>query len=217
MGKFHQATMNDITMIAKMMATSFATYPFVAKFLTTAYASEKKRTKFLEKVSKILIKTLMRKGICFFDKDDNEIRAFCILSTIENMNPSIWDMVTSGALRLLPNLLNKAVRKFIIFYLRDAAMVGFPTSADRWYVHLFAVNPKYQGKQLGFAMMNQCIFPYVEQRQGQSILLSTNTERALEFYMSNGFEVIAHDKISYGGEFFKKWDLCKIITGGIKQ
>lgn len=91
MGKFHQSTTTDINMIAKMMATSFATYPFVAKFLTTAYTSEKKRTQFLEKLSQILIKTLMRKGVCLFDKEDNEVRAFCILSTIENMNPSIWD------------------------------------------------------------------------------------------------------------------------------
>lgn len=218
MGKFHQATKTDITMIAKMMATSFATYPFVAKFLTTAYASEKRRTQFLEKVSRILIKTLMRKGVCLFDKEDDEVRSFCVLSTIENMNPSIWDMVASGVLHLLPNLLNKAVRQFIVFYLRDAAMVNFPKSADRWYVHLFAVNPGYQGKRLGSAMMNHCIFPYVEQRQGQSILLATNTEPALKFYTNNGFEVIAQDKISYRGEVYTKWDLCKTITsGGITQ
>jgi len=216
MEKFHQATKTDINMIAKMMASTFSAYPFVANFLTTAYARDNKKAQFLEKVSKILIKTLMRKGICFFDKDDNEVRAFCILSTIDNMNPNIWDIVTSGALRLLPNLLNKATRQFIIFYLRDAAMVDFPKSTDRWYVHLFAVNPKYQGKQLGSAMMNHCIFPHVQQRQGQSILLATNTEMALKFYTNNGFEVIAHKKISYKGVLFKKWDLCKTITGGAK-
>jgi len=187
MGQFYQATTTDTNMIAKMMASSFATYPFVAKFLTTAYASEEKRVQFLEKLSQILIKTLMRKGVCLFDKEDSEVRAFCILSTIENMNPSTWDMVTSGVFHLLPNLFNKAAREFIVFYLRDAAMVDFPKSADRWYVHLFAVSPKHQGKQLGSAMMNHCIFPYVERRQGQSILLSTNTEKALKFYTSNGF------------------------------
>jgi len=217
MGTFHQATMTDKNMIAKMMASSFATYPFVANFLTTAYVSEEKRTQFLEKLSQILIKTLMRKGVCLYEKEDDEVRAFCILSTIENMNPSIWDMVASGAFRLLPNLFNKAAREFIVFYLRDAAMVDFPKSADRWYVHLFAVSPKHQGKQLGSAMMNHCIFSYVAERQGQNILLATNTEMALKFYTSTGFEVIAHNKISYNGEFFSKWDLCKTIRGGIKQ
>jgi len=217
MGKFHQATMADINMIAKMMASSFVTYPFVASFFTTAYASKEKRTQFLEKLSQILIKMLMRKGVCLFEKEDGEVRAFCILSTIENMNPSTWDIVASGAFRLLPNLFNKTAREFIIFYLRDAAMVYFPESTDRWYVHLFAVSPKHQGKQLGSAMMNHCIFPYVAERQGKSILLATNTEMALQFYTSTGFEVIAYNKISYNGEFFSKWDLCKTIIGGIKQ
>ena len=218
MGKFHQASMTDINMIAKMMASSFVTYPFVMDFLRTAYACKKERTQFLEKVSRILIKTLMRKGICFFEKKTDEVRAFCILSTIENMKPSMWDMVTSGAFCLLPNLFNKAVRQFIIFYLRDAAMVNFPMMGENiWYVHLFAVSPNHQGKQLGSTMINHCIVPYVEQRQGEGILLATNTKMALRFYKSNGFNMIAYDKISYEGKFFEKWDLYKTINGAIKS
>jgi|GEM_PF-6675890 len=73
--------------------------------------------------------------------------------------------------------------------------------------------PKTSRKAARLCMMNNCIFPYVEQKQGQSILLATNTEPALKFYTGNGFEVIAHDKISYMGEIFKKWDLCKTLRG----
>jgi len=129
----------------------------------------------------------------------------------------MWDMMASGVFRLLPHLLNKSIRQFVIFYLRDAAVVNFSKTANTWYVHLFAVSPNHQGKQLGSAMMNHCIFPYVEQQQGRNILLATNTEMALKFYTGNGFKPIAHNKISYRGISFEKWDLCKTIDGDIKS
>ena len=214
MSRFHKATRNDVNMVAKMMASSFAEYPFVDYFLRDAYKNENDRQRFLEKVSKILIKTLMRDGICFFEKNDSEVRAFCILSTIENMQPTVWDMVSSGALRLVPNLFNQATRQFIAFYLREAAVVNFQNDPNTWYVHLFAVSPNHQGKQLGSIMMNDCIFPYVKERQGNRILLSTNTEMALSFYKKNGFEQITHDEISYRGLTFEKWDLAKDLLLG---
>ncbi|MCL2574647.1 MAG: GNAT family N-acetyltransferase [Defluviitaleaceae bacterium] len=160
-------------MIAKMMALSFAEYPFVKDFLKDAFGSEEKRMLFLEKASGMLIKTLMRKGICFFERNDGEVRAFCILSTIENMQPTVWDMVAGGAIGLLPSLFNKAIREFIVFYLSEAATVDYPKGKDVWYVHLFAVNPNHQGKGLGSMIMNDCVFPYVDNRQGKSIFLAT--------------------------------------------
>ena len=63
MVNFHQATKSDVEMIAGMMASSFATYPFVANFLQDVYRSESERTMFLEKMSGILIRALMRNCI----------------------------------------------------------------------------------------------------------------------------------------------------------
>ena len=217
MGKFYQATNDEVKIISIMMASSFSAYPFVKNFLMDAYRNENERVQFLEKLCCVFIKTLMRKGVCFFEKEDDEVRAFCILSTMKYMKPRMWDMAASGAIYLLPDMFNKAVRQFMRFYLRDAAEVNFPTSENSWYVHLFAVSPNHQGNQLGTTMMNGCIFPYVEQRKGQRILLATNTKMALKFYTNNGFEVIANDEITYRGEFFKKWNLCKTIIGGIKE
>jgi len=201
-------------MIAMLMASSFAEYPFVDFFLKDAFRSENVRARFLQKVSKILIKTLLRKGICFFEKNDGEVRAFCILSTIKDMQPTVWDMVTSGVIRLVPKMFNKAVRQFIVFYLRDAANVNFQNDPNIWYVHLFAVSPNHRGKQLGSMMMNSCIIPYVKEQQGNRILLSTNTEMAMRFYTNNSFEPISHDEISYRGQRFEKWDLAKNLTIG---
>jgi len=217
MSRFHKATKNDVNTVALMMALSFAEYPFVDFFLKDAFSSEDDSVRFLQKVSKILIKTLMRKGICFFERNEGEVRAFCILSTIKDMQPTVWDMVMSGAIRLLPNIFNRAVRQFIIFYLREAANVNFQNEPNTWYIHLFAVSPNHQGKQLGSMMMNNCVFPYVKEQQGNRILLSTNTEMALRFYTNNGFESIAHGEISYQGQRFEKWDLSKdLIVEEIK-
>lgn len=212
MTAFHKARYDDIPGITKMMADSFISYPFVAHFLKNSFQSKEKERQFLEKTCNVLVKALLRNGICFFEKQEHEVRAFCILSTIENMKLSAWDLLASGAMRLLPYLFQKRVLQFILFYLKDAAVVHAPENKNTWYVHLFAVSPHHQGKQLGSALMNHCIIPYVKQKQGAGIFLATNTEMALTFYMGNGFQMIAHDEISNRGERFQKWDLFRPIN-----
>jgi len=214
MKKFYQANKKDIPLVTKMMAASFATYPFVAHFLRDAFNSEPERLQFLEKLSRVLLKALMRRSVCLTEKHQGEVRAFCVLSPIEHMEIPVWDLVTSGALRLLPHVFKKGMLQFIVFYLKDAANAAVPKFIERnqtWYVHLFAVSPNHQGQQLGSVMMRDCVIPYVKQYGGTDILLSTNTEMAFRFYTKNGFEMIAHDQIHSNGEVFEKWSVFQTI------
>jgi len=211
MGEFHKATKEDVPHIAKMMAASFVTYPFVAHFLKDSFGCKEKELYFLEKTCAVLIKALMRKGVCFFEKRGGEVRAFCILSSIEDMKPSAWDIVSSGAVGLFPYLFKRGVLRFVLFYLGEAANVSFAEYEGAWYVHLFAVSPYHQGQALGSEMMNGCIVPYVRRQGGKRVLLSTNTEMALGFYTKNGFQIIAQDQIANAGEVFEKWDLLQIL------
>jgi len=172
MGAFYQANENDIPLITRMMAASFVTYPFVAHFLRDTFRSEEERLQFLEKLSGILVKALMRKGVCLIEKHQDEVRAFCILSPTAHMKISVWDLVTNGALSLLPHVFKKRMLQFIVFYLKDAANATIPKCMERnktWYVHLFAVSQNHQGQQLGSAMMHNCVIPYVRQNHGTGI------------------------------------------------
>ena len=214
MGTFAQASRNNISEITKVMIASFSTYPFVERFLKSAFAYETQRLHFLEKMCNVLVRALMRKSVCLVEKRNHEIRALCVLSPIKNMKVSIWDLIVSGAIRILPYLFRKDIFQFIKFYLMDAALadLNFADSDKVWYVHLFAVDSNHQGKRIGSEMISNYVVPYVKQHHGTGIILSTNTETALKFYKKNGFTTIAHNKISNMGESFDQWSLLHVIN-----
>ena len=207
MGEFYQASKADISGITNVMVNSFATYPFVAHCLKDVFKGEAKRLQFLEKMCGVLAKALMRKSVCLIKKHDDEVAAFCILSRIDDMEIRIWDLVASGAIGVLPYLFKKGVLQFIIFYLKHAANVNFKKDDKTWYIHLFAVSPHHQGRQLGSKLMNDCVIPYVKQQQGKGIAVSTNTKPAAKFYTKTGYKIISRSQIFYKRKAFGKWDL----------
>jgi len=199
---YKQATRNELENVAKSMAVAFIDYPFIMShsFFKHNFKNDEDALHFLEEMCFIYVRAIFNKVTIWLDMEQNKIRGLAILSKVENMEVSIGDLMVGGLIQFLPRLCKKYALRFIKFFLKGAAVLSPEfIDSEAWYLHIFAINPNYQGKQVGSKLMNECLFPYIRNQQGSCLATSTNTELALKFYTKNGFELLAKEQLSCHG------------------
>ena len=118
--------------------------------------------------------------------------------------PGMWRVPILRQLRLLPPL--------ALVYRGDMprALSGFqllerehPHDADHWYLPFIGVDPDWQGKGIGTALLQ----PILERcdRDGLPAYLEASTPRNRECYLRNGFEVVGTLTHRNGPTMWKMW------------
>lgn len=122
--------------------------------------------------------------------------------------PSIWQYLKHGGLKLLPYVLKHQLGRFL--QMLDAAeKVPQQDQQANWHVNLLAVNPAYQGQQIGSKTLTQFVIPYVKKHGGQQVSLITNTARNVAFYQKNAFQVIDERWLAFQSTQVKSWALVR--------
>jgi len=200
MTTYQQATKNDLKRVAKLMAIAFLDYPFMNhSFFTQNFKTPEKKLAFLEKMCFVYVKAMFPKVIIFISTSEQEFTGVAIFSKVEKMEISFLDLIRGGLIPLLPQLCRKHAISFISIFLREGAILDNKYMKENvWYLHIFATSPTYRGKQVGTRLMTD-MFRFIQAQQGKSLVTSTNTERALNFYIKNGFELMEQEQLTLNG------------------
>jgi len=192
-----QATRNDLARVAKLMAISFLDYPFMNhSFFQYNFKNQSEQLQFLEKMCFIYAKAIFKHVKILISENQFELSGLAILSEIEQMSISLFDLMRGGLITFSPQLCKKYAIQFIKFFLTEAATLNDKfLNPHTWYLHIFAINPDYQGQKIGSKLMNEGVLSYIRRQQGKYLITSTNTKSALNFYIKNGFELLAQEQL----------------------
>ncbi len=81
---------------------------------------------------------------------------------------------------------------------------------DAWYISSISVASSAQGKGVGSRFLAY-VEDYVREHGGRQLVLFTNSEKNLAFYLHNGFEVFYTETITYEGRSMESWSMKKTL------
>ncbi|MGM9791092.1 MAG: GNAT family N-acetyltransferase [Candidatus Cryptobacteroides sp.] len=82
------------------------------------------------------------------------------------------------------------------------------TGPGIWYISSLTVDPSAQGMGVGSKLIGYWE-EYIRERGGKEIVLFTNSEKNLTFYLKKGYEVFDERSFSYGGNTMGSWSVRK--------
>ena len=144
---------------------------------------------------------------------DGKIVATAQLNAPDFKKPSDLSYILHGWMRVY----KAGDRKRIDDWLAMDAAAGQPcheyqkTGPGIWYASSLTVDPGVQGIGLGSRFLEYWT-DYVRERGGKEIVLFTNSQKNLDFYLKRGYEVFDEREIEYDGQRMGSWSLKKALT-----
>ena len=145
-------------------------------------------------------------------KLDGKIVAIAELNDPDYKDPSVLSYILHGWL----NVYKAADKKCIDDWIEMDAAAGDPchdyqkTGPDIWYLSSLCVDPAVQGKGLGTQMI-EYYENYIRERGGKQVVLVTNSEKNLNFYLKRGYELFDERVFEYNGYKMGSWSLKKVL------
>ena len=145
-------------------------------------------------------------------KLNGKIVATAELSDPDYKDPSVLSYVLHGWL----NVYKAADKKSIDDWIAMDAAAGEPchdyqkTGPGIWYVSSLSVDPAMQGIGLGTQLLEYCE-NYIRERDGKQVVLVTNSQKNLNFYLKRGYELFDERVFEYNGHKMGSWSLKKVL------
>ena len=145
-------------------------------------------------------------------KLDGKIVATAELNAPEYKDPSVLSYILHGWL----NVYKAADKKHIDDWIAMDAAAGQPchdyqkTGSGIWYVSSLCVDPCMQGFGFGTKLVDY-YETYIREREGKQVVLFTNSQKNLNFYLKRGYELFDEREIEYNGNKMGSWSLKKIL------
>lgn len=76
---------------------------------------------------------------------------------------------------------------------------------ERWHLYFLVVDSKYQGLGIGSDAINNFLIPFVKERNGKIITVTTNSMHNINFYTKNGFSLIKEENLRYKDRTVSNW------------
>ena len=84
------------------------------------------------------------------------------------------------------------------------------TGPGIWYLSSLSVDPAMQGICLGSQLMDY-YENYIRERDGRQVVLVTNSQKNLNFYLNRGYELFDERVFEYNGHKMGSWSLNKVL------
>ena len=145
-------------------------------------------------------------------KLEGRIVATAELNAPDYKDPSVLSYILHGWL----NVYKAADKKRIDDWLAMDDAAGQPchdyqkTGSDIWYVSSLTVDPEMQGIGLGTKLIDY-YENYIRERGGKQVVLYTNSQKNLNFYLKRGYELFDEREIEYNGNIMGNWSLKKVL------
>jgi GNAT superfamily N-acetyltransferase len=143
---------------------------------------------------------------------DGKIVATAELNAPDYKDPSVLSYLLHGWLKVYKTADKKRIDDWIA--MDEAA--GQPcheyqkTGPDIWYVSSLTVDPSMQGIGLGTKFVDY-YENYILECGGKQVVLVTNSQKNLNFYLKCGYELFDEREFVYNGNRMGSWSLKKVL------
>ena len=135
---------------------------------------------------------------------DGKVVSLVIIDAPTDKPVGFLDYVLSGGLNPILRLgLFNALK-----YLKlsdDTERVVKSIKETRWHLYFLAVEPSHQDQGIGSAAIKAFLIPFVKEKNGKLITVTTNAEQNVGFYTKNGFSLIKEETLKYKDRTVNNW------------
>ena len=197
---------NELRQAAELASRAFSDY----EYFRIWFPDQEERAKVEISIIWNAYKTNFKRVHQLSAKLDGKIVATAELNAPDYKDPSVLSYILHGWL----NVYRTADKKRIDDWIAMDAAAGQPchdyqkTGSDIWYLSSLTVDPGMQGIGLGTKLLDYCE-NYIRERDGRQVVLVTNSQKNLDFYLKRGYELFDEREFEYNGNKMGSWSLKK--------
>ena len=206
--KFDPINRKELRQAAELAARAFNDY----EYFTNWFPDQKERDRVQISIIWHSYKTNFNRVHQLSAKLDGKIVATAELNDPDYKDPSVLSYILHGWLSVYKAA---GIRRINDWIAMDAA-AGQPchdyqkTGPGIWYVSSLSVEPAMQGIGLGTQLLEYCE-NYLRERDGKQVVLVTNSQKNLNFYLKRGYELFDERVFEYNGHKRGSWSLKKVL------
>ena len=199
---------NEIRLAAELATRAFSDY----EYFTNWFPDKEERARVEISIIWQAYKTNFNRVHQLSAKLDGKIVATAELNAPDYKDPSVLSYILHGWLKVY----KAGDKKRINDWLAMDEAAGQPcheyqkTVPDIWYVSSLTVEPAMQGIGLGTKFI-EYYENYIRERRGKQVVLFTNSQKNLNFYLKRGYELFDEREIEYKGHKMGSWSLKKFL------
>ena len=198
----------ELRQAAELAARAFSDY----EYFTNWFPDDEVRAKVEISIIWHSYKTNFNRVHQLTAKLDGKIVAIAELNDPDFKEPSVLSYILHGWL----NVYKAADKKSIDDWIAMDAAAGQPchdyqkTDPGIWYLSSLSVDPSMQGIGLGTQLIDY-YENYICERGGKQVVLFTNSQKNLNFYLKRGYELFDEREFEYNGHKMGSWSLKKVL------
>jgi ribosomal protein S18 acetylase RimI-like enzyme len=151
-----------------------------------------------------IFKATVRKDDCYMGMVDGNVASIVIVEKPSGKPVGFWDYAVSGMAGIIARVGLNATLNYMDMTDKTEVVVKSITE-PRWHLYFLAVNPKYQKLGLGSGAIQDLVIPLVKSNGGNLLTVTTNAEKNVAFYTSNGFKLIKEETLECNGKTIGNW------------
>jgi ribosomal protein S18 acetylase RimI-like enzyme len=190
--------------VLKVFTESFVNYPLFWGVFEDRFKSEIKLRSFYDRLMKGIFKATIRKDDCYMGIVDGKVADIVIVEKPSDKPVGFWDYAVSGMAGIIARVGLKTTFNFMDMSDKTEIVVKSITE-PRWHLYFLAVDPKYQKQGLGSGAIQDLVIPLVKSNGGNLLTVTTNAEKNVAFYTSNGFKLIKEETLECNGKTIGNW------------
>ena len=198
----------ELRQAAELAARTFSDY----EYFTNWFPDDEERARVEISIIWHAYKTNFKRVHQLSAKMDGKIVATAELNAPDFKDPSVLSYILHGWLNVYRAADKKSIDDWIAM---DAAAVVpcreyQKTGPDIWYVSSLSVDPAMQGLGVGTQLVDY-YENYIRERGGKQVVLFTNSEKNLNFYLNRGYELFDERAFEYNDNKMGSWSLKKVL------
>lgn len=189
--------------VLNIFIKGFGDYPLF-KIVLNDFKTEDRFHSFYICFMKALFKATIRRNECYIGIYNDKVADLVIIDAPSDKPVGFFDYLVSGGLRPILKLGLSNSLKFL--KLSDQTEVTVKSIKEpRWHLYFLVVDSVLQGKGIGSDAINNFLIPFVKERNGKLITVTTNAEHNVSFYTNNGFSLIKEETLKYKDRSIENW------------
>ena len=189
--------------VINIFIKAFENYPLF-EIVKDDFKKEEKFHKFYNLFMKALFKATIRKNECYIGINDGKVINLVIIDAPDDKPVGFLDYVISGGIKPILKLGLFNSLKFL--KLSDETEVVVKSIKEpRFHLYFLVVETNNQGKGIGSDAINNFLIPFVKEKNGNLITVTTNSKKNINFYTNNGFNLIKEEILKYKDRTVNNW------------
>ena len=189
--------------VIAMFARGFDHYPLF-EILKNDFKTEERYRRFYHCFMKTLFQATIRRNACYIGIHNGKVVNLVIIDAPTDKPVGFLDYVIRGGVKPIFKLGLSNSLKYLHFT-DETEIVVKSIKEPRWHLYFLVVDPEHHGEGIGSDAIKNFLIPFVKERNGKLITVTTNTKRNAKFYTDNGFVLIKEETLRYKDRTIQNW------------